>query len=93
MTERPKQPVAPPFSEIARNVAIIALRLRATDRLDHLRAGQKKASERRFFITPLRVLTAPSPQTPSPKRRCKKSSTSAAQRSGKASQMLCGAPS
>ena len=33
------------------------------------------------------------PYTPSPKRRARKSSTSAAQRSGKASQMLCGAPS
>ena len=32
-------------------------------------------------------------QLPSPKRRLRKSSASAAQRSGKASQMLCGAPS
>ena len=32
-------------------------------------------------------------QTSSPNLCCKKSSTSPAQRSGKASQMLCGAPS
>jgi hypothetical protein len=41
MTERPKQPVARPLSEIARNVAIMELGIRAAERLGQLCAGQK----------------------------------------------------